>query len=132
MSQTEGGPDPHQGGRPSVLSLNIREKSALYAAHIPQLKNGGSFIPTARAHQLGDEVFMLVSLPDDPTKMPVSGRVVWITPADAQGKRPRRRRSVLGRRGRPVGQEEDRESARGDARGHEAYPHVLSAEPLVA
>lgn len=87
MSQTEGGPDPHQGGRPSVLSLNIREKSALYAAYIPQLKNGGIFIPTARAHQLGDEVFMLVSLPDDPTKMPVSGRVVWITPADAQGKR---------------------------------------------
>ena len=87
MSQTEGGQDPHQGGRPSVLSLNIREKSALYAAYIPQLKNGGIFIPTARPHQLGDEVFMLVSLPDDPTKMPVSGRVVWITPADAQGKR---------------------------------------------
>jgi len=52
MSQTEGGQDPHQGGRPSVLSLNIREKSALYAAYIPQLKNGGIFIPTARAHQL--------------------------------------------------------------------------------
>ena len=87
MSQTEGGPDPHKGGRPSVLSLNIREKSALYAAYVPQLKNGGIFIPTARPHQLGDEVFMLVSLPDDPTKMPVSGRVVWITPADAQAKR---------------------------------------------
>ena len=87
MSETEGGQDPQQGGRPSVLSLNIREKSALYAAYIPQLKNGGIFIPTARAHQLGDEVFMLVSLPDDATKMPVSGRVVWITPADAQGKR---------------------------------------------
>jgi type IV pilus assembly protein PilZ len=58
MSQTEGGPDPHQGGRPSVLSLNIREKSALYAAYIPQLKNGGIFIPTARAHQLrGHEAY---------------------------------------------------------------------------
>lgn len=87
MSQSDGEQDPQQGGRPSVLSLNIREKSALYAAYIPQLKNGGIFIPTARAHRLGDEMFMLVSLPDDPTKIPVSGRVVWVTPADAQGKR---------------------------------------------
>jgi type IV pilus assembly protein PilZ len=64
MNQSEGGHDRSQGGRPSVLSLNIREKSALYAAYIPQLKNGGIFIPTARPHHVGDEVFMLVSLPD--------------------------------------------------------------------
>ena len=87
MNQTEGKFDSADGGRPSVLSLNIREKNALYAAYMPQLKNGGIFIPTARAHRLGDEVFMLVSLPDEPAKIPVSGKVVWITPADAQGKR---------------------------------------------
>jgi type IV pilus assembly protein PilZ len=87
MSEAEDKSDSADGGRPSVLSLNIREKNALYAAYMPQLKNGGIFIPTARAHRLGDEVFMLVSLPDEPTKIPVSGKVVWITPADAQGKR---------------------------------------------
>ncbi len=87
MSAQEDRSDSADGGRPSVLSLNIREKNALYAAYIPQLKNGGIFIPTARAHYLGDEVFMLVSLPDEAAKVPVSGRVVWITPADAQGKR---------------------------------------------
>ena len=87
MSQPPPPEDLDHAGRPSVLSLNIREKSALYAAYIPQLRNGGIFIPTARAHRIGDEVFMLVSLLDDPTKMPVSGKVVWITPADAQGKR---------------------------------------------
>lgn len=87
MSGAEDKSDSADGGRPSVLSLNIREKNALYAAYMPQLKNGGIFIPTARAHRLGDEVFMLVSLPDEPTKIPVSGKVVWITPADAQGKR---------------------------------------------
>ena len=87
MNQTEGKFDSADGGRPSVLSLNIREKNALYAAYMPQLKNGGIFIPTARAHRLGDEVFMLVSLPDEPAKIPVSGKVVWITPVDAQGKR---------------------------------------------
>lgn len=85
MSQTDGGQDP--GVRPSVLSLNIREKSALYPAYSPQLKNGGIFIPTARAYRLGDEVFILASLPDGPTRAPVSRRVVWVTPADAHGKR---------------------------------------------
>ncbi|MBX3680672.1 PilZ domain-containing protein [Cognatazoarcus halotolerans] len=73
--------------RPSVLSLNINSKSALYAAYMPFLKNGGIFVPTSREYRLGDEVFMLLQLMDDPAKMPVAGAVVWITPADAQGTR---------------------------------------------
>ena len=52
--------------RPSVLSLNINSKSALYAGYMPHLKNGGIFIPTSRGYNLGDEVFMLLSLMDDP------------------------------------------------------------------
>ena len=67
--------------RPSVLSLNINSKSALYAAYMPLLKNGGIFIPTTRAYNIGDEVFMLLSLMDDPAKLPIAGSVVWITPA---------------------------------------------------
>ncbi|KON79841.1 PilZ domain-containing protein [Azoarcus sp. PA01] len=73
--------------RPSVLSLNINSKSALYAAYMPFLANGGIFVPTPRPHQIGDEVFMLLQLMDDPTKHPVAGTVVWITPPDAQGGR---------------------------------------------
>ncbi len=71
--------------RPSVLSVNINSSSALYAAYMPFLKNGGVFIPTARQYNLGDEVFMLLSLMDEPGKLPVAGKVVWVTPADAQG-----------------------------------------------
>ncbi|QEL65073.1 type IV pilus biogenesis protein [Oryzomicrobium terrae] len=70
--------------RPSVLSLNINSKSALYAAYMPHLKNGGIFIPTNRSYHLGDEVFMLLSLMEDPTKLPIAGSVVWMTPAGAQ------------------------------------------------
>ena len=70
--------------RPSVLSLNINSKSALYAAFMPTLRNGGIFIPTTRAYHLGDEVFMLLSLMDDPTKLPIAGTVVWITPPGAK------------------------------------------------
>lgn len=71
--------------RPSMLLLNIKEKSALYAAFMPHLKNGGIFIPTTRPYKLGDQVYMLLSLLDNPAKMPVAGRVVWITPKDAHG-----------------------------------------------
>lgn len=71
--------------RPSVLSLNINSKSALYAAYMPFLANGGIFVPTPRPHQLGDEVFMLLQLMDDPTKHPVAATVAWITPHGAQG-----------------------------------------------
>lgn len=71
--------------RPGVLSLSIKEKSALYAAYMPYLKGGGIFIPTNKPYRLGDEVFMLLSLMGDPNKLPVAGRVVWITPEGAQG-----------------------------------------------
>ncbi|MFA5242763.1 MAG: PilZ domain-containing protein [Sulfuricella sp.] len=71
--------------RPGVLSLSIKEKPALYAAYMPFLKGGGIFIPTTKAYRLGDEVFMLLTLMDDPNKLPVAGKVAWITPAEAQG-----------------------------------------------
>lgn len=71
--------------RPGVLSLSIKEKPALYAAYMPFLKGGGIFIPTTKGYRLGDEVFMLLTLMDDPNKLPVAGKVAWITPAEAQG-----------------------------------------------
>ena len=51
---------------------------------MPTLRNGGIFIPTTRSYNLGDEVFMLLSLMDDPIKLPIAGTVVWITPPGAQ------------------------------------------------
>ena len=75
----------HTASRPDVLSLKIREKSALYAAYMPALKGGGIFIPTNKNYRIGDEVFMLLSLLGDSNKLPVAGRVVWITPAGTQG-----------------------------------------------
>ena len=73
--------------RPGVLSLNIREKEALYAAYMPFLKGGGIFIPTNQSYELGQEVFMLLSLMGDPQRIAVQGKVVWITPYGVPGKR---------------------------------------------
>ena len=71
----------------SVLALAIQDKSVLYGAYMSFLKNGGLFVPTARSYRLGDEVFLLLTLMDEPEKLPVAGRVVWITPEGAQGNR---------------------------------------------
>ncbi|MDX9874933.1 MAG: PilZ domain-containing protein, partial [Spongiibacteraceae bacterium] len=47
----------------------------------------GLFIPTSKPYRIGDEVFMLLNLMDEPEKLPVAGRVVWVTPKRAQGNR---------------------------------------------
>ena len=73
--------------RPSVIQLAIKEKAALYAAYIPMFAEGGIFIPSARDHKLGDDVYVLITLPDDPQRYPVAGKVAWITPARATGNR---------------------------------------------
>ncbi len=73
--------------RPSVVQLAIKEKAALYAAYIPLFKEGGVFIPTAREYQLGADVYVLLTLPEDTQRYPVAGKVAWVTPAKAAGNR---------------------------------------------
>lgn len=75
------------GGAPrqGILSLTIKDKAALYAAYMPFVKNGGLFIPTNKAYNLGEEVFMLLTLMDDKERLPVAGKIVWLTPPGAQG-----------------------------------------------
>ncbi|MCX8049391.1 MAG: PilZ domain-containing protein [Methylohalobius sp.] len=70
-----------------ILSLTIKDKNSLYAAYMPFVRNGGLFISTSREYKIGDEVFMLLSLPEEPERIPVAGRVVWVTPKGAEGYR---------------------------------------------
>ncbi|MFL9610029.1 PilZ domain-containing protein [Methylobacillus sp. Pita2] len=86
MSEQEDA-DKQATHKPSVLSLAIKEKAALYAAYMPFILGGGLFIPTNKSFHIGDEVFMLLSLLDNPDKLKVAGRVVWISPV-AHGNRP--------------------------------------------
>lgn len=73
--------------KPGLLTLTIKDKSALYLAYMPFIENGGLFIPTNSTYRLGDEVFMLLNLMSETEKLPVAGQVVWLTPKGAQGKR---------------------------------------------
>ena len=73
--------------RPSVIQLVFREKGALYAAYIPLFTEGGLFVPTTREYKLGDDIYLLLSLPDDAQRYPVAGKVAWLTPPNASGGR---------------------------------------------
>ena len=70
-----------------ILSLTIKDRAVLYAAYMPFVRNGGLFVPTNKRYELGEEVFILLALMDEPEKIPINGKVVWITPKGAQGNR---------------------------------------------
>ncbi|MCK0536226.1 PilZ domain-containing protein [Alcanivorax quisquiliarum] len=75
------------GGRSGILSLTIKDKAVLYSAYMPFIRNGGLFIPTTKDYKLGEEIFLLLSLMEESEKIPVAGKIVWITPKGAQGNR---------------------------------------------
>ena len=68
------------GARQGILSLAIKDKAQLYSAYMPFVRGGAIFIPTTKRYSLGDEVFLLLSLLEDKDRLPVAGKVVWITP----------------------------------------------------
>jgi type IV pilus assembly protein PilZ len=41
---------PRQG----ILSLAIKDKTALYQSYMPYVRNGGIFVPTGKTYSLGD------------------------------------------------------------------------------
>ncbi len=85
--QPAAGATPPPAPRPSVIQLAFKEKGALYAAYIPLFAEGGLFVPTQRDYRLGDDVYLLLTLPEDPQRYPVAGKVAWVTPPNASGGR---------------------------------------------
>ncbi|MGL4711770.1 MAG: PilZ domain-containing protein [Shewanella sp.] len=75
-------------GRPSVIQLNIKGVTALYLSYIPYFKNGGLFIPTSKPYKIGESIYALVTLMDNPQRFAITGSVAWITPPRSPGQRP--------------------------------------------
>lgn len=73
--------------RPAVIQLAIPDRTALHSAYIPIFSEGGIFVHTTREYPLGTDVYLLLTLPDDPRRHPVAGKVAWINPAGAYGAR---------------------------------------------
>ncbi|PPC79391.1 pilus assembly protein PilZ [Pokkaliibacter plantistimulans] len=71
-----------------ILNCTFDSKTMLYQCYMPFIERGGLFIPTQRTYQLGDEVFAVLTIMNEPEKVPVSGKVIWITPPGGQNNRP--------------------------------------------
>jgi len=78
---------PSMMGRGGILPFVIKDSDTLYACWMPFVKNGGLFVPTIKPYRLGDEVFVLLSLINEPEQIPLTGKVIWITPQGSQGHR---------------------------------------------
>lgn len=73
--------------RSGILHLALKTAEELYSCYMPQIRNGGLFIPSRRDYQLGDRLFVLLELMDESEKIPLAGKVVWITPKGLGGDR---------------------------------------------
>ena len=72
------------GLRSSMLQFIAPDVTTLYAHYISRFQNGGIFVPTSRAFELGAEVIVALTLPGREERFAIGGRVAWVTPAHAQ------------------------------------------------
>lgn len=75
---------PANNGK-GILSITIKDLSVLHSSYMPFIQNGGLFIPTKKAYEIGEEVFVLLNLMDETEQLPLAGKVVWVTPLQPQG-----------------------------------------------
>ena len=74
-----------KNNKSSVISIAIKDKQALYMSYMPYIQNGGLFVPGNKPFKLGDEVFLMLQVMNEPKKFLVAGKVIWITPLGSQG-----------------------------------------------
>jgi len=76
-----------RGIRSGILNLSLKDADELYACYMPFVENGGLFIPSRKQFSIGDEVFVLLELMEEDDKLPLTGKVVWVTPKGTSGNR---------------------------------------------
>ena len=69
----------------NAISIAIKDKTALYASYMYFLRNGGLFIPTKKAFEIGGKLSFIITLLNDPEEFPINGTIVWVTPIGVPG-----------------------------------------------
>lgn len=75
---------PRSGG---IINFPIRDLISLQASYMSFVAGGGLFVSSNRTVKLGDEVFVVTSLPESSERIPLMGKVIWISQR-ATGGRP--------------------------------------------
>ncbi len=70
------------------LTLEIEDVKELFRCYMPFIKGGALFVKTNQPLKLGDEVSLVITLPDALEPETFSGLVVWINPQGAQNSNP--------------------------------------------
>jgi len=68
-----------------MLPAKFEDLMVLHRAYMPFLKYGGLFCETGQEYKMGDEVVLMITLPDK-SKTVLSGEIAWINPK--MGQRP--------------------------------------------
>ncbi len=67
---------PRMGG---LLQVNITDRATLQASYMPFVQGGGLFVPSKQDVKMGEEVFVLATLPNQSQKIPLTGKVIWLS-----------------------------------------------------
>lgn len=69
----------------NIIKINIATVSDLAKIYIKQFKFGGVFVAGKFDFKLGDEAFLIISLPENSEPCAVGGKICWIAPPSAVG-----------------------------------------------
>lgn len=65
-------------GRGGIITCHIEDITTLYLSYLSFVDNGAIFVPSSHEQQLGDEVFIAVTLPHSSERLPMNGKVIWV------------------------------------------------------
>ena len=74
-------------GRGGILTCHIDNVEMLYASYLSFVTNGALFVPSNQVKEIGEEVFIAVTLPNSSERLPMNGKIVWVNSKD-QANRP--------------------------------------------
>ena len=60
--------------------VTIKSKEVMKSSWMPFIYGGGIFFPTKSKLSLGDEIFLIATIPGEPNKFPTSTRGAWLSP----------------------------------------------------
>lgn len=77
-----------QGKAATALSLHLRDAQAVQQCFMSHIKNGGILVETDNLFPMGTEILLLLTLPDNQPRVPVTGKVIWVMPKNNRDQRP--------------------------------------------
>ena len=67
---------PQMGG---IIQVNIPDRATLQASYMGYVQGGGLFVPSKQKVKMGQEIFILATLPEQSQKIPLTGKVIWVS-----------------------------------------------------